>query len=117
MKAQTILLEKISQRDLKHLDPSERAELVNSFIFSALAITDSRQAIEHPLFWDLLCWATNILAIFAQASEDQTTLEIVRVLNKHFYSLHYSFPDREPELGPGREEHERIWAERIEGYL
>jgi hypothetical protein len=109
-----ILLKRISDRDSKHLDPGERAELVNSFIWTALGIEDPKDAIEHPLYWDLLCWCEQMLLLFAMSVEHQELLGLMKLVQKQWMSLHYSLPDGEPELGPSKEEHEKLWTERID---
>jgi hypothetical protein len=106
---------KIEKTDLQYLDPSERAELVNAFLFSALGISDPKEVVEHPLYWDLICWCSGMVAYFAMGTEDADLMALAKILNKQIFSLHYSLPDGEPELGPNREEHKQIWIERIEG--
>ncbi len=117
---ESTLRKRVKQRDLEHLDPNERADLVNSFIFHALALEDPKDAVEHPLYWDLLSWCVEMIALYAQslASAGETSLMVPAVdLSRMFYSLHYSLPDDSPELGPEREEHEEIWVERIEEWI
>jgi hypothetical protein len=115
-----LLKKRIAERDEKHLDPSERAELVNSFIFLALALEDPHDVIKQPLYWDFLSYAVELLNIYAQElaiAGEPEVLQIMRLLNKYMKSLHYSLPDDSPELGPAREEHEALWTKRIEDYV
>ena len=123
-----LLNAKIKSRDSSHLDPSERAELVNQFIFNALGLTDSKDTIKHPLYWDLLSYCVEMINLyaFAQAQssvgEDaqvfsQQFMQATKLVNNLFHSIHYSLPDGSPELGPSRKDHEDIWAKRMEDYI
>ena len=112
-----LLKKRIDLRDSSHLDPAERAELVNSFLFTALGIDNPEEAVKHPLYWDLICWCSQMLALFAMGVQETKLLEVAKAVNGQIMSIHYSLPDGEPELGPGRDEHEAIWYERIEELL
>jgi len=119
-KLQEVSEQKVKQRDQKHLDPSERAELVNSFIFHALALDSPKDVVQHPLYWDLLCWCLEMLNLYTKnlAMVGQPELmEIMKLASRQFYGLHYSLPENSPELGPEREEHEELWVTRIEEWV
>lgn len=117
----SLLQAKIKKTDLAHLDPTERAELVNTFLFAALGIDNPKEAVKHPLFWDILCWALELLSLYSLeleiAGEDEHLKSLMKHLSKYIYSLHYSFPEGQPELGPSREDHRKLWNDRIEGYI
>jgi len=104
--------------DGKHLSVDQRASLVNSLIFHALGLTKPADAVEQPLYWDLICYSMEMLSIFivqtCEGTNDYKTIETVKRLNAFIYSIHYSLSDNDAMLGPGREEHEEIWLERLE---
>jgi len=104
---------RIDARDQAHLDPAERAELVHNFIFSALGIEDEKESITHPLFWDLLCYCSEMFNIYALQMDEEDTLQIAKTLSKYLYSRHYSVPDAHIILGPSRREHTKIWVQRM----
>lgn len=108
---------RVKARDAKHLDPTERAELVNSFLFAALGIEDPEEAVAHPLYWDLLCWCSQMLALFALGVGETDLLNIAKAMNQQIMSLHYALPEGEPELGHERDLHEQLWHERIRSLL
>lgn len=109
---------KMSEMDEHHLEPKERADLVNSFIFHALGLDDPKDVIEQPLYWDLLCYCFQMLSSHAIALGDEGFLGVIKALNSYMHSIHYSGAVGEDTfLGPEREEHERIWVERIEGLI
>jgi hypothetical protein len=112
-----LLEKKVAAVDAQHLDPEERAELVHAFIFQALDLSSAADFIEHPLYWDLLCYCTSMLSLWALASEDPELLVLMKTLNSHIHSLHYAFSKGSPQLGPSRREHEKIWNDRIEGFI
>ena len=107
----------ISARDAKHLNPDERAELVNSFIFHALALESPEEVIEHPLYWDLLCYNFEMLLLYAQSSGDDTLFTMMRKVNNYLHAQYYSLPPDAPQLGPSRDDHKALWIKRIEEYL
>lgn len=103
------------QMDEAHLDPGQRAELVNTFIHYALGLTKREDVIEQPLYWDLLCYSFQMISRFAIQAADPDFLQIVKALNSYMNSIHYSGElGQEDWLGPEREEHEGIWVDRIE---
>ena len=109
---------KVSEMDENHLDPGERAELVNSFIFHALGLEDPKEIIEQPLYWDLLCYCMEMLSLYAVNMEDENLILAVKYINNYMYSLHYSGEvDVDSFLGPGRIGHEDIWAGRSKRVL
>lgn len=108
---------RIATRDARHLDPSERAELFQSFLFHALDLTGPDEYIQHPLYWDLLSFCIEQISLFGSTAGDERLEQLVKILSKHFYSLHYSFPDDAPQLGLDREAHKAEWIELIEGYI
>ena len=104
---------KVSEMDENHLDPGERADLVNSFIFHALGLENPKEVIEQPLYWDLLCYNMEMLSLYAVNMEDENLILAVKYINNYMYSLHYSGKvDVDSFLGPGRIEHEDTWAGR-----
>lgn len=107
----------ISARDVKHLTPDERAELVNSFLFHALALESPEDVIAHPLYWDIVCFCWEMLLLYAQNSGDDTLLAMMKKINNYMHAQHYSLPENAPQLGPSRDEHKKLWIKRIEEYL
>ena len=103
---------RIIERDKEYLSPRERADLINTFLFEALGLDSPKDVIRHPLYWDLTCFCTEFLNLFALQSEDQRLLKSTISTNNWIYSFHYSV-DESAALGPGKEEHEKIWHDRI----
>jgi len=109
---------KVSETDEAHLDPGQRADLVNSFIFHALGLEDPKDVIEQPLYWDLLCYNVEMLSLYAVNMEDENLVNAIKLVNSYIYSVHYAGVKGEDSfLGPARDEHEKIWVERIERFL
>jgi hypothetical protein len=111
-----LLKHQIKERDHKHLDPSERAEFVNTFFFHALGLDSGEDFVENPLYWDLIMYANEMILLYAFGIQDEQLLALMKHVNSHLYSLHYSIPGDSPELGPSRDEHKRVWEKRIEDY-
>jgi len=108
---------RMNEVDEHHLDPDQRAELVNTFIFHALGLTDPKDVIEQPLYYDLLCYCFQMLLKYAVSIEDENFFLAMKHVNTFMHSAHYSGAIGEDSfLGPERDEHERIWVERIEKY-
>jgi len=109
---------RVKEMDEAHLDPGQRAELVNSFIFHALGLEDPKDVIGQPLYWDLLCYNIEMLSLYLVNMEDENLLMAVKQINNFMYSVHYAGAIGEDSfLGPAREEHEEIWVERIERFV
>jgi len=109
---------RMAQIDEAHLDPVERADLVNSFFFHALELHEPKDVLEQPLYWDLICFCFGMLSRHTVLLEDENLLLAVKHVNNFMYSLHYSGAlGEEAFLGPDREAHEKIWAERIESVM
>jgi hypothetical protein len=106
----------IENRNKLHLDPNERADRVNTFIFMALGLDRIEDLIAHPLYWDIVCFCQEFLNAFALGSGDRDYIMLARTMNSFIYGTHYSIPDDSPQLGPNRREHDNIWAERIEAF-
>jgi len=109
---------RMHQMDEAHLDLDQRAELVNTFIFHALGLVEREDVIEQPLYWDLLCYCFQMLLRYAVELGDEGFLLAMKQINSFMHSAHYSgVVGEEGFLGPEREEHERIWVERIERFI
>jgi len=107
---------RVNEMDEAHLDPGQRAELVNTFIFHALGLS-REDTIEQPLYWDLICYNIEMISLYAVGMQDENFLAAVKVVSNFMYSTHYSGALGEDSfLGPEREEHEGIWVERIERF-
>ena len=109
--------ERLEARDHLHLDPSERANFIMTLLYKDLGLDEASDALDQPLFSDLLSFAIEFLGVWAMSMDDEGLTSLVKKLSRVHYSLHYSYPDNHPALGPHREEHERIWKERIERKL
>ena len=105
---------RVESRNKEHLSPSKRADLVNTLLLSALGLSGPKEAATNPLYWDIVCFATEFLNLFALQSEDEEMILIAKAFNERIYSLHYSYPDGMNALGPKLEEHERIWLGRLD---
>lgn len=119
-KARDQTLSHIEKRDAKHLDPSERAELFRSFIFACLDLQDSEDVIAQPLWSDMMSFCIEMIGAWAmemQVAGDDSMVDFAKVLSRGFYTLHYSYPDDHPALGPQREEHEQLWIQRMEDFV
>jgi len=114
---QAFMKAKMNETDEHHLDPGQRAELVNTFILSALGVKEA----EQPLYWDLICYSIKMLQLFAitQGEMDEGNfVKLTKILGGRIEALHYSGAIGEDSfLGPEREEHEGIWVDRIEKFL
>jgi len=109
---------KVADMDEAHLDPGERADLVNSFIFHALGLQDPKDEIKQPLYWDLLCFCFEMLSTYGIAMEDENFMLAVKHINQYMYSVHYAGAKGiDTYLGPPKEEHEALWVEIIEGFI
>ena len=104
----------LDERDSLYLSPSERANLVITMIFMQLDLEEPKDAIEQPVFSDLLSFCIEFLGMWALQLDDEGLTRLVKQLSRTFYILHYSYPDGHPALGPHRDEHEKIWMKRIE---
>ena len=114
---QAFMRARVDSTDEAHLDPAQRAELVNTFIFHALGLEDPKDVIAQPLYWDLICYNIEMLKLYAINMEDEGLVAAVKILHSFMHSAHYSgVIGEESFLGPSREEHERLWVERIERF-
>ena len=114
---QAFMRARVDSTDEAHLDPAQRAELVNTFIFHALGLEDPMDVIAQPLYWDLICYNIEMLKLYAINMEDEGLVAAVKILHSFMHSAHYSgVIGEESFLGPSREEHERLWVERIERF-
>lgn len=104
---------RMEDRDDHHLDPTERAEVVQEFLFVALGLDGPEDAVENPLFWDLISYASQVFAAYAIQSEDGEALDLAKKLSHYVHSRHYSVGDNHPILGPGKEKHLKVWVKRI----
>lgn len=106
---------KVAEMDEAHLDPGERADLVNTFIFRALGLDGPEDVIKQPLYWDLICYCFEMLSNHAVVLEDEDFLMAMKHVNNMMYSIHYAgVVGEESFLGPEREKHKQVWVERIE---
>lgn len=101
--------ERIKRRDKAHLDPGERADLVNSFLFDALGLESVEALVSNPMLWDLVSYATEFIGLYAIQSGDEKLETLAKMWSKQIYSLHYSVPDGHEILGPDRETHVERW--------
>ncbi len=109
---------RMTSTDEAHLDPGQRAELVNTFIFHALGLSEPKDAAEQPLHWDLLCYSFQMLLLYADQMQDEQFSIAMKMVDSFMHGIHYSGVIGEEEfLGPEREEHEGIWVDRIEGFM
>jgi len=109
---------RVDEMDEAHLDPGQRAELVNSFIFHALGLKDPKDVIRQPLYWDLLCFCFEMISGYSIQMDDEGLVLACKHINGYMYSVHYSGTVGEDSfLGPEREEHEALWVEIIEGFM
>ena len=114
MNKENIFQTLVGIRDKKSLDPSERSDYVYSFLVAALRIDEQEGGlIEHPLLWDMLCFSSGFVALFAEQSQDEHFIALAKVLNNYIHTIHYSLPNDAPQLGPRRSKHESIWTQRI----
>jgi len=109
---------RMNSTDEAHLDPGQRAELVNTFILYALGLTDPKEAAEQPLHWDLLCYCFQMISLYAIQMQDEGFTLAVRQVHNFMHGIHYSgVIEEDLFLGPARDEHEKIWVDRIEGLI
>ncbi len=119
-KASKQSLSHIEKRDLKHLDPSERAGLFRDFIFACLDLHDAQDVISQPLWSDIMAFCIEMIGAWTlelEAAGDPSMKEFAKVLSRGFYTLHYSYPEDHEALGPSREEHIEIWTKRMEDFV
>lgn len=102
-------LKRVEAMDAEYLSPTERANLVNTFIFNVLGFSDPKDVLENPRFWDLVCYASQILAVAGMKSGKGDLLDMSVMISNYIHSLHYSLPEDSPALGPGRESHAKLW--------
>ena len=114
---QDFMMERVEEIDEKHLDPSQRATFVNSLIFHALGLKGAEDAVQQPLYWDLICYCMEMLNIYVVQTctdtEDRETIVTLKKLNSFIYSIHYSLPEDSPMFGPGKLAHVQIWEDRL----
>jgi hypothetical protein len=109
---------KLAQLDEAHLDPQDRANLVNEFFALTLDLEKPEDIVQYPLYWDILCFCFEMLNGFILQMEDKNVIRAARFINDYMYSIHYSGEVNETDfLGPSREDHEKIWAERIAKFI
>lgn len=106
--------QRVKSRNREHLSPTDRADFINSLIHLSLGLDSPKDVATNPLYWDIVCFATEFLNLFALQSEDEEILLLAKAFNERIYSLHYSYPDGMNALGPAREVHESIWLSRLE---
>jgi len=105
---------KMSQLDEAHLDPQDRANLINEFFALALDLDKPEDIVQYPLYWDILCFCFEMLNGFILQMEEKPVMQAAQFINNYMYSIHYSGAVGETDfLGPNREEHEKIWRDRI----
>lgn len=97
-----------------YLEPEARADYVNSLFFHALGLHEPSDMIEQPLYWDLVSFSIHFIGHWAQVSQSEDIINLVRAINSYFYSMHYGFDSNHPALGPGVEAHRKIWKDRLE---
>lgn len=105
---------RVEDRDSKYLDPTERANFVNTLILLALGFEDPKGAAQNPLYWDLVCYSTEFLNLFALQTEDKEIMAIAKAWSNKIFSLHYSYDDDMNALGPSREEYGEVWISRLD---
>lgn len=99
--------------DEKHLDPEQRATLVHTFLLAALG----KEILPDPitgdsLWWDMVCFSLEFTNQCVSNMGIEEAMLAQKVINDLVYNIHYSTSMK--ALGPGRDEEERIWVERIE---
>ncbi len=108
------MIDRVSQVDVEHLNPDERAELINTLIFRSLGLDTPEDVIKQPMHWDVQCFAVKILASFIVEMEAEDLIPAIKLINNYIYSIHYSGKiGVDPHLGPGRDEHEKMWLDII----
>lgn len=106
---------RIHEVDEKHLDPEQRAQLVNTFIINALGYPNGYpDPSTNNLHWDLTCFCVEFMNRFAQNIGAEPLLVAQKVISDLVYNLHYDVNTKSEALGPGRDEEEKVWVERIE---
>lgn len=111
---------RVNEMDEAHLDPAQRAELVNTFIQYALGMRGKEEGIGQPLYWDLICYCFKMLQLhgMAHSGVDPELMKLLLIIDEKLEHIHYSGVLGESSfLGPGREEHEKLWVERIERFI
>lgn len=105
---------RIHEVDEKHLDPEQRAQLVNTFILTALDHPNGYPDPQtNPLYWDIACFCLEFLNRFAHNVGAEPLLVAQKVVSDFMYTVHYDVDMKSESLGPGRDEEERVWVERI----
>lgn len=111
----------VELRDKKYLSPDERASFVLTFLLKKLGMDlqdgtiAAREALEQPLYSDLLSFCVNFIGIWALQMDDEGLTNLAKKLSRTYYSLHYSYPEGHEALMPSREEATKIWLKRING--
>lgn len=77
-------------------------------------LSDVKDIIAHPLYFDLMCFCFEMLNLYGMNSQDGDLLQLMSLVNKHMYSTYYSLPDNHIILGPDREAHTKLWIDRVE---
>ena len=113
---QSYMRARVDQMNEAHLDPTQRAELVNTFIQKALGLNE----VVQPDYWDLICYSAKMLQLYAISNSDVDEGRLKKLIDLvvgAIESIHYSGAIGEDSfLGPTREEHEGIWVDRIERF-
>ena len=104
-------LERIVDRDSKHLSPSERAERVVSLVARNFGVENAEAFVKNPLYWDLICFSVEMLGALSLSLEDDLFTQNIILASQKVFSIHYSVEDGNEILGPSREEHEEVWDE------
>lgn len=107
-----LIQRRIEIRDTRTLNPSERADLVNTFIFHSLGLTSPQDVVKNPLFWDLVCFACEFMNLTAKTLDDPLFLELQKQVNGFIYQMHYSLPEGDDAINLSKEDHRKIWETR-----
>lgn len=103
---------RMNEVDEKHLDPKQRAELFNTFVVTALGFPNGLpDPSQNCLYWDTVCYSLENLNRTVQNIGAEEALIAMKVINDLVYTIHYQAAQG---LGPGRDEEENTWVDRIE---
>jgi len=106
--------------DKGFLSPPERAQYVRDLIVAAIQDDIQTDQVNAAAFgWDLICFANEIMNMFALGKEEDDLFRLQYNMNVIIYSTHYLGDSKDNVLmkSPARDEHEKIWKERIERVL
>jgi hypothetical protein len=105
--------ERIAARDLKKLDPTERAQFVHELIFWALDLHEDDAIITGFVLWDILCFCVHMLNQYALQLQDDEFMLMARVVNTWLFTVHYNMEETALQLGPGRVQHIEFWKSQL----